>query len=209
MLSAVKVNRIPSPLRASYTSLPTSADQGFPTLAQTCHYDTENIGIFVHMGQNRNLKLLFSPNDNVFCGAVVAETLNIDITSPGQYALFGYFVVGRINISAPSGTEIYFYNPSDQRDPVVPFPSERETQDLLAMQLNKLGSNVIKNLFIPIARSEDTPYRPYAPKEFLQSCGGGVYAFKTQYPAIHEEDAFKSKVLTNQIDAIFFIEDIL
>lgn len=197
-----------SAARADNKQLPTTEEKGIPSLAETCHYDMENVRTFVFMRQKDTLTLNFSGKDNVFCGVVVADRLEINISQAGNYALFGYFVVGQIRVNAPSGAKIYFHNPSEQKDQEVAFPFENQSQDYLAKQIYKLSSSIARNLFVPIARKSKT-YVPYSPRSFLQSCGGSVYAFKAQYPAMYEEDAYTKDVLTNEIDALFFVENIL
>lgn len=159
------------------------APQGMPKASLTCE-DNGNVSTFVFMRPDQDLTIDLSSTDNVFCGAVVAQKLTVNLEGAGKFALFGLFVVKNLKVTGAKTASLHIHHPMEELTAEITFPGTI-SQDGIASQFERLSSSTIRNFFIPMAKSAGgTGLQPWGPAQYMQSCGGGLYRYRDTYNPI-------------------------
>ncbi len=184
---------------ATFTTLPDPA-KFMGDLSFTCQDGSPPFHPLVHLRSGSDLTINMNPTDptrNVFCGLIVARDLTINLAAAGSVALFGHFVVRKINITGVSGGRAIFYNPAEGLPPEVALPGSA-TPAGIESQMRTLSTSFAYNFYLPAAVNR--PFSPRAPADYLQECApGSVYSrMKTQYKAISTDTDAAISALFNQ-----------
>lgn len=174
--------------RAAVSAVP--SPQGLVKASQSCE-DNGSSSAFVYMRSGSDLSVTLSPGDNVFCGAVAGRRLKVKLTSPGQYAIFGFFVLQGIDVAGPAGAELTVHNPMEALVADVAFPGSI-TQGSIAAQFESLASSTARNFFLPMASS--TSLKPWGPPDYMAACGNGYYRYHSRYQPLQQLPGFASLV---------------
>lgn len=158
--AAAAVQQVPAP----------SAALGFTRAAQTCEESPDGHP-FVYMQPQADLTITLDAADSIFCGAVVARTLNVVVKGSGRSALFGLFAVENMVVSGSDQAELLVIHPLDGGTTEFDFPAGISAARI-ADQFESLAASMMRNFFLPMAAN--SVLRPWSPLEFMDPCVSGT-----------------------------------
>ena len=153
----------------------------------------------------RNLRLNLQQLDNVFCGVIAAKELQINLSAPGDYAIYGLFNVSNIVVNGPAGATLYIHNPQDNIPENVELPGNM-TQLVLAGFMRELASTTARNFFVPM--TPKSSLKPVTADKYLSPSCGSSYTYDLEYKPLHEMNEYKAAQSPDE-NALYLIREVM
>ncbi|MGE4233346.1 MAG: hypothetical protein AB7F43_08460 [Bacteriovoracia bacterium] len=164
------------------------------SLESTCGLAAGRPFSFVYTRYNTDIVIDFTraplSASKIFCGMIAAKELTIRTNQAIPHAIIGNFIVSKVHISGPGA--VYFYNPSDNSQPIVSLPAGQNmmnifTQFLILAEQGGVAQNFYQPLFRDPVAANVAPTNVFLPQPQTGSvashmvpcsnaCGNGVGA---------------------------------